>query len=223
MHIMSSVSESSSSLATAEYADIGGIQVQLNYQHRLDAVNRSTHPDPFLLADELKRLTTNQTEIKENEPASTSLSFSSSAISFKHHTIYGPSSQFSLTFHHGPRLTSAYHTQPYEEWYYVIDGSILLYLIDAGEFKSMTLNKGDCYLVGANIPKSVQQTAHTQLLIMSLQRHYHEQSSQSIEHALQDQDEYVWFCHQCAQPLFSYKFKTNDQGQWTANSALHHH
>lgn len=205
------------SSATPQYADIGGIQVQLNYQHRLDAVNRQTHPDPFLLTDELKKYISRDEESKDNQ--SSSISFSSSASSFKHHIIYGPTTQFSLTFHHGQRLTSAYHTQPYEEWYYVLEGCVELNLIDAGEFKSMTLKKGDCYLVTANIPKAVQQTKDTQLLCMSLQRHYHSQSSHHMEEPLQEQDEYAWFCHKCAHPVFQYKFKTNEQGQSRLNYA----
>ncbi len=98
--------------------------------------------------------------------------------------------EFMVTVVGGPNARSDYHINEGEEFFYQVEGNMVLKIIDEGNPKDIPINEGDIYLLPSKTPHSPQRPAKTVGLVMERRRLPHEI------------DGFVWFCDKCGTKLY---------------------
>ena len=98
----------------------------------------------------------------------------------------------------GPNTRSDYHINEGEEFFYQLEGNIVLKIIEGGEFKDIPINEGDIFLLPPKVPHSPQRTANSVGLVVERKRAEHEK------------DGFAWFCDKCKCKLHSEYFHLTD-------------
>ena len=98
----------------------------------------------------------------------------------------------------GPNTRSDYHINEGEEFFYQLEGNIVLKVIEGGEFKDIAINEGDIFLLPPKVPHSPQRTANSVGLVVERKRADHEK------------DGFAWFCDNCQCKLHSEYFHLTD-------------
>ena len=98
----------------------------------------------------------------------------------------------------GPNQRKDYHIDPDEEFFYMIEGDMVLKVVDDGEFKDIEIKEGQIFLLPPNIPHSPQREAGSVGLV--------------IEHKRQpDQEDGLrWYCDDCGAVLHEEFFHLTD-------------
>ncbi len=94
----------------------------------------------------------------------------------------------------GPNARKDYHLNQTPEFFYQVEGDIILKLIDEGEQKDIEIKEGEIYLLPPNIPHSPQRGADTIGLVIEQKR------PEGMEDGL------VWFCENCHAELYREPF-----------------
>jgi len=94
----------------------------------------------------------------------------------------------------GPNTRSDYHINEGEEFFYQLEGNIVLKIIEGGEFKDVPINEGDIFLLPPKVPHSPQRTENSVGLVVERKRAKHEK------------DGFAWFCDSCRCKLHSEYF-----------------
>lgn len=84
--------------------------------------------------------------------------------------LYGENCQFKVMIVGGPNTRTDYHVEEGEEWFYMIEGSMVLKIVDNGIFKDIVIHQGESYLLPPNIPHSPQRPANTIGLVIERER-----------------------------------------------------
>ena len=98
----------------------------------------------------------------------------------------------------GPNSRSDYHIDPAEEFFYQIEGDMVLKVVENGEFRDIHIREGDIFLLPAHIPHSPQRFPNTVGLVIERKRRDHEK------------DGLRWYCHECGQTLYEETFQLED-------------
>ncbi len=99
----------------------------------------------------------------------------------------------------GPNSRTDFHVNQTEEWFYQIEGSIFLRIVnEQGKFEDIHLNAGDVYLLPAGVPHSPQRGANSIGLVIETVRH------DKYEDKLQ------WYCKNCQTKLYEESFYLKD-------------
>lgn len=98
----------------------------------------------------------------------------------------------------GPNNRKDYHYNETPEFFYQVEGDIVLKIIDGGSPKDVHIKEGDIYLLPAKIPHSPQRGAQTVGLVIEYPR------SKKMKDALE------WYCENCYHLLYRKKFKLSD-------------
>ena len=98
----------------------------------------------------------------------------------------------------GPNNRKDYHYNETLEFFYQVEGDIVLKIIDHGTPKDVHIKEGDIYLLPPKVPHSPQRGAHTVGLVIERYRKDDEL------------DACMWFCENCNHKLHEYKFPLTD-------------
>lgn len=95
----------------------------------------------------------------------------------------------------GPNNRKDYHYNETPEFFYQVEGNMVLKIMDGNTPKDIYINEGDIYLLPAKVPHSPQRVANTVGLVIEYPR------SKKMKDALE------WYCEKCNNLLYRKKFK----------------
>lgn len=117
-----------------------------------------------------------------------------------------PDREFIVMVVGGPNARTDFHVNEGEEFFYQLEGEMVLKIIDdQGAMRDIPLKAGDIYLLPPNTPHSPQRYAESVGLVVERRRRPEEQD------ALQ------WYCEKCTTKLYEERFHlTNIETQFQA-------
>ncbi|GHA63587.1 3-hydroxyanthranilate 3,4-dioxygenase [Pontibacter akesuensis] len=90
----------------------------------------------------------------------------------------------------GPNARKDYHYDEGEEFFYQLEGDIVLKIIEDGKPVDIPIKEGEIFLLPPRVPHSPQRPAGTVGLVMERYRKAGEQ------------DGFLWFCENCGNKLY---------------------
>lgn len=94
----------------------------------------------------------------------------------------------------GPNNRKDYHYNETPEFFYQVEGDIVLKIIDKGTPKDILIKEGDIYLLPPKVPHSPQRGPNTVGLVIEYKR------PEGMRDAL------LWFCENCVTKLYEEDF-----------------
>lgn len=94
----------------------------------------------------------------------------------------------------GPNNRTDYHYNETPEFFYQLEGSMVLKVIDEGEFKDIPINAGEIFLLPPKMLHSPQRMAGSVGMVVEQKR------------APKQKDALAWFCKNCQHPLYRESF-----------------
>lgn len=94
----------------------------------------------------------------------------------------------------GPNSRKDYHYNETPEFFYQVEGNMVLKIIDKGTPKDVHINQGDIYLLPPKVPHSPQRAANTVGLVIEYPR------DKGVMDALE------WYCENCNKQLYREEF-----------------
>ena len=116
----------------------------------------------------------------------------------------------------GPNSRKDYHVDPVEEFFYQLEGDMLLKIMDKGKPVDILIKEGEIFLLPKNIPHSPQRFENTVGLVVERKRRKGEL------------DAFQWYCDECNELLYEEYFQLTDivkqlppifEGYWNNNNA----
>ncbi len=107
-------------------------------------------------------------------------------------------SEFIIMVVGGPNSRSDYHEDPGEEFFYQIEGDMLLRTMQDGGRVDIPIREGEMLLLPARVPHSPQRYQNTVGLVIERQRRPEEQ------------DGFLWYCEHCQYPLYAEYLSLHD-------------
>lgn len=101
----------------------------------------------------------------------------------------------------GPNQRKDFHIEDGEEFFYQVEGDIVLRIIENGKVREIPVREGEMFLLPAGIPHSPQRPANTVGLVIERQR---------VEG---EKDHLRWFCENCGEVLHDNSFQLEDLGK----------
>lgn len=98
----------------------------------------------------------------------------------------------------GPNRRTDYHFEEGPEFFYQIEGDMLLKVMQGGKPQDIDIREGDVFLLPPRVPHSPQRFENTIGLVIERQRQKGEQ------------DGLMWFCQQCNNLLYEEYFVLTD-------------
>lgn len=108
--------------------------------------------------------------------------------------VYKGNDDFIVMVVGGPNSRKDYHFNEGEEFYYQVEGNIVLKIIEDGKPVDIPINEGDIFLLPPRTPHSPQRPAGTVGMVVELYRHEKEM------------DGCFWFCEKCGHELHKQYF-----------------
>ena len=99
-------------------------------------------------------------------------------------------SEFIIMVVGGPNSRKDFHVDPGEEFFYQLEGDMLLKTVQDGKMVDVPIREGDILLLPPNVPHSPRRFANTVGLVIERQRRPGEQ------------DGFQWYCERCDQLLY---------------------
>jgi 3-hydroxyanthranilate 3,4-dioxygenase len=112
--------------------------------------------------------------------------------------IYEPSDDFIILVVGGPNARNDYHFNESEEFFYQIEGDILLKVMLDGQPADIPIKEGEMFLLPPRVPHSPRRPAGTLGIVV--------QKIRSDE----ETDGIVWFCESCGNKLHDEYFHVDD-------------
>ena len=104
----------------------------------------------------------------------------------------------------GPNSRKDYHFDESEEFFYQLEGDMVLKTMQVGQPVDIPIREGEIFLLPARMPHSPQRFANTIGLVIERQRHREEK------------DGFMWFCEKCNHKLYEeYLHVSNIETQLT--------
>ncbi len=98
----------------------------------------------------------------------------------------------------GPNARKDYHYNAGEEFFYQLEGDIVLKIIEDGKPVDVPIREGEIYLLPGGVPHSPRRPANTVGLVMERYRRPGEQ------------DGFLWFCENCGTKLYEEYLEVTD-------------
>ncbi|MCC7232433.1 MAG: 3-hydroxyanthranilate 3,4-dioxygenase [Bacteroidia bacterium] len=112
--------------------------------------------------------------------------------------IYKPQQDFIVMVVGGPNSRKDYHFNETEEFYYQIEGDIVVKIVEDGKPVDIPIREGEIFLLPAKVPHSPQRGPGTVGLVMEVQRR------KGMK------DGCLWFCEKCNHSLHEEYFVLED-------------
>ncbi|MEE2858422.1 MAG: 3-hydroxyanthranilate 3,4-dioxygenase [Candidatus Neomarinimicrobiota bacterium] len=90
----------------------------------------------------------------------------------------------------GPNIRKDYHVNKGEEFFYQLEGNMVLRIREKGKPKDIPINEGEIFLLSPNIPHSPQRFENTVGLVIERKRH------------VDELDGFQWYCDECHAMLY---------------------
>jgi 3-hydroxyanthranilate 3,4-dioxygenase len=107
-------------------------------------------------------------------------------------------SEFIIMVVGGPNSRTDYHDDPGEEFFYQIEGDMLLKTMQSGKPVDVPIREGEMLLLPKHVPHSPQRFANTVGLVIERQRQPTER------------DGFLWYCEKCHAQLYAEYLYVND-------------
>lgn len=98
----------------------------------------------------------------------------------------------------GPNSRTDYHVNQGEEFFYQVEGDIVLKVIDEGKPVDIPIKEGEIFLLPGGVPHSPQRPANTIGLVIERKR------------VPDEIDGFVWYCEKCGEKLYEEFFKLDN-------------
>jgi len=106
--------------------------------------------------------------------------------------------EFMVTVVGGPNSRTDFHINEGEEFFYQLEGTMNLRLLENGKPRDMPIHEGEIFLLPPKVPHSPQRPAHTIGLVIERRRLPHEK------------DGLLWICENCHGALYEEYFHLKD-------------
>lgn len=103
--------------------------------------------------------------------------------------VYKANDDFIVMVVGGPNARKDYHYDESEEFFYQVEGDIVLKIIEDGKPVDIPIKEGEIFLLPPRVPHSPQRPANTVGLVIERYRKEGEQ------------DGFMWFCEKCGNKL----------------------
>jgi 3-hydroxyanthranilate 3,4-dioxygenase len=90
----------------------------------------------------------------------------------------------------GPNSRTDFHIDPAEEFFYQLEGDMVLRVVEDGKVRDVTIREGEILLLPADVPHSPQRFANTVGLVVERRRREGEL------------DGFAWYCESCGNELY---------------------
>lgn len=90
----------------------------------------------------------------------------------------------------GPNARKDYHVNEGEEFFYQVEGDIVLKIIENGKHVDIPIKEGEIYLLASRVPHSPQRPANTVGLVIE-----HHRETEEL-------DGFQWYCEKCDNKLY---------------------
>ncbi len=104
--------------------------------------------------------------------------------------VYVGNDDFIVMVVGGPNSRKDFHYNETEEFFYQLEGDIVLRIVEDGKIRDIEIKEGEIFLLPAKVPHSPQRPANTVGLVMELNRNHGEK------------DGFMWFCENCNEKLY---------------------
>ena len=102
----------------------------------------------------------------------------------------------------GPNVRKDYHINEGEEFFYQLEGNMVLRIMENSKPTDIEINEGEIFLLPPEVPHSPQRYENTVGLVIERKRLKHEM------------DGFLWFCEKCNNKLYeAYIYITDIVGQ----------
>ncbi|MFI4869232.1 MAG: 3-hydroxyanthranilate 3,4-dioxygenase [Steroidobacterales bacterium] len=98
----------------------------------------------------------------------------------------------------GPNARKDFHVDPAEEFFYQLEGEMVLRVVEAGRIVDLPIRTGDILLLPPQVPHSPQRAANSVGLVIERRRRTGEL------------DGLQWYCERCGQLLYQELFALTD-------------
>lgn len=109
-----------------------------------------------------------------------------------------PHHEFIVMVVGGPNTRDDFHVDPGEELFYMVEGDMVLRVVDDGAIKDLPIKQGQMFLLPALVPHSPQRQADTVGLVVERKRRDGEL------------DAFRWYCERCATMLHEETLQLTD-------------
>lgn len=107
-------------------------------------------------------------------------------------------SEFIVMVVGGPNARKEFHYNEGEEFFYQLEGNMVLPIRENGKIKNIEINEGDIFMLPPRVEHSPQRFENTIGLVIERQRKENEL------------DACTWYCEQCDNELYRAKFHLGD-------------
>jgi 3-hydroxyanthranilate 3,4-dioxygenase len=112
--------------------------------------------------------------------------------------VYKDTDDFIVMVVGGPNKRKDFHYNETEEFFYQLEGNIVVKILDDGKIVDMPINQGDIFLLPSRTPHSPRRTEGSVGLVMEINR---------PKDVL---DAFMWFCENCSNKLYEEKIRVDD-------------
>ncbi len=98
----------------------------------------------------------------------------------------------------GPNARKDYHYNEGEEFFYQVEGDVVVKIIDEGAPRDIHIKQGDIFLLPPRTPHSPQRPADTVGLVIERKRE------------TEELDAFMWFCENCGTKLYEESMPLTD-------------
>lgn len=109
-----------------------------------------------------------------------------------------PEGDFIIMVVGGPNSRTDFHVDPGQEFFYQLQGDMLLRTVQAGRFVDISIREGELFLLPGDLPHSPQRFPDTVGLVIERRRQPGEK------------DGLQWYCENCNQKLYEEFFELTD-------------
>ena len=107
-------------------------------------------------------------------------------------------SEFIVMVVGGPNTRTDYHWDPGDEFFYQVEGDMLLKTVQDGEHVDIPIREGEMLMLPAGVPHSPQRYADTVGMVVERVR------------KPEEQDGFMWFCERCGHKLYEEYLHVHD-------------